>query len=168
MVLTSGGTIPRGRSAPAREDAVSIRNRKGGRLVSQLSESSARVGPDQPVLRNAPTGGGVAGERTARMDDPQPARSDAPTEPFRPTFAAPAAPPPGPSQQPRFEYSQPSAPVAPEPFAQAAKARPRRASGTARIAAVVVVTAVLASGGTALALNAANGDHAAATQAPAY
>src|SRR3954467_4821095 len=152
MVLTSGGTIPRGRSAPAREDAVSIRNRKGRRLVSQLSESSARVGADQPGLRNAPTGGGGRGEGRARMDAPQPARSDAPTEPFRPTFAAPAAPPPGPWQQPRFEYSQPSSPVGPEPFAPPVKARVRRSSGTARIVTAVVVTAVLASGGTALAL----------------
>src|SRR4051812_123026 len=110
MVLTSGATIPPGRSAPAREDAVSIRNRKGGRLVSQLSESSARVGPDQPVLRNAPTGGGVAGERTPRRAAPQPARPAPPPDPFRPPSAAPAAPPPGPWQQPRFEYSQQAAP----------------------------------------------------------
>jgi len=102
------------------------------------------------------------------MDDPQPARPDAPTEPFRPTFAAPAAPPPGPWQQPRFEYSPASAPVVPEPYAQAPKAGPRRSSGTARIVTAVVVTAVLASGGTALALNGVNGDRAAATQAPAY
>src|SRR3954454_76033 len=168
IVLTSRRTIPPGRSAPARQDAVSIRNRKGTRLVTQLSESSARVGPDQPVLRNAPTGGGVAGERTARMDDPQPAPSDAPTEPFRPTFAAPAAPPPGPWQQPRFEYSQQAAPVARAPFAQAPRAAPRRSSGTARIVTAVVATAILASGATALALNGVNGDHATATQAPAY
>jgi S1-C subfamily serine protease len=98
-----------------------------------------------------------------------PATPDSPTEPFRPTFAAPAAPPPGPWQQPRFEYSQPATPIAPEPLAQAAKARaPRASSGTAKLVTAVALTAVLASGGTALALNAVNGDHTAASQPPAY
>ena len=99
----------------------------------------------------------------------QPTTPDSPTEPFRPTFAAPAAPPPGPWQQPRFEYAQLAAPVAPEPFATSSRpAAPRRSSGTARIVTAVLVTAVLASGGTALALNAVNGDHTAASQPPAY
>ncbi len=95
--------------------------------------------------------------------------ADSPTEPFRPTFAAPVAPPPGPWRPPTFEYSRSAAPVAPEPFAQAAKpTAPRRSSGTARIVTAVALTAVLASGGTALALNAANGNHAVASQPPAY
>ena len=99
----------------------------------------------------------------------QPPTFESPTEPYRPTFAAPAAPPPGPWQQPRFEYSQTTAPVAPEPFVTASRvSAPRGSSGTARIVTAVLVTAVLASGGTALALNAVNGDHTTASQPPAY
>ena len=116
------------------------------------------------------------------MDDPQLPRPSAepqpptfaaptfesPTEPYRPTFAAPATPPPGPWQQPRFEYAQPAAPATPEPFANGSKAAAPRSSGTGKLVTAVLVTALLTSGGTALALNAVNGDHATASQPPAY
>ena len=99
---------------------------------------------------------------------PQPA-PESPTEPFRPTFAAPAAPPPGPWQQPRFEFPQPSGHVVPEPMAGGPKGgAARRSHGTGFIVTAVLATAVIASGGTALALNAAGANRAVATQPPAY
>ena len=108
------------------------------------------------------------------MDDPQRARlgapqPESPTEAFRPTFAAPAAPPPGPWHQPRFELPQPVAPVVPEPMANGPKGgSARRSPGTGFIVTAVLATAVLASGGTAIALNATGANRTAATQPPAY
>src|SRR5436305_11876663 len=86
-----------------------------------------------------------------------------------PTVAPPTAPPAGQRPHSMFEPPKAAGPVAFEPVAPAAKGRPvRRASGPAFIVTTVLVTAVLASGGTALALNAAGAGRTAATQPPAY
>lgn len=107
------------------------------------------------------------------MDD-QPARPGAQPQP--PVFAAPEpppayaapVPPPDAWRPPTFAYTQPGAAVAPAAMPQVAPASAPRSTGTARIVTAVVLTAILASGGTALALDVVGGDQAAATQAPAY
>jgi S1-C subfamily serine protease len=90
------------------------------------------------------------------------------TRPYAPP-APPAAPPADAWRPPAFAYSEPPAPVVTEPLVQGPKAAaPRRASGSARLVTAVAVTAVLASGGTALAINAVSGGRELASQAPAY
>jgi serine protease Do len=121
---------------------------------NQLSRSSA-----QPLPPASP----------ASATNPAPYPTfESPTEPFRPTFAPPAAPHANAWGQPRFEYSQPASPIAPEPLPRGPKPSGTRSTGTAKIVTAVLATAVLASGGTALALNAVNGNHAIASQPPAY
>ncbi len=119
--------------------------------------------PARPSAQPLPPASPAAGPAPA----PYPTY-ESPTEPFQPTFAPPAAPQPGAWGQPRFDYSQAATPVAPEPMTRTAKAPGNRSTGPAKIVTAVLVTAVLASGGTALALNAVNGNHATATQPPAY
>jgi S1-C subfamily serine protease len=123
------------------------------------------------------------------MQDPQPAPSGAPqppagptfappgasdslTEPFIPTFAlpsasaAPSAPPQAASGQPAFGAPQATF-AQPESKAPAKRARStRRPAGAGMVVTAVLVTAVLASGGTAVALTAAGVGQAAATQPP--
>jgi len=106
-----------------------------------------------------------------------PATSDSLTEPFIPTFAPPSAPA-APSQPAQPAWSQPAfsqpafgAPqppfAAPEPATPTKKARStRRPAGAGLVVTAVLVTAVLASGGTAVALNAAGVGQAAATLPP--
>ena len=101
-----------------------------------------------------------------------PATSDSLTEPFIPTFAPPSAPV-APSAPPQAAWGQPvfGAPQStfapPEAHAPAKQARSsRRPAGAGMVVTAVLVTAVLASGGTAVALNAAGVGHAAATQPP--
>ena len=103
-----------------------------------------------------------------------PATSDSLTEPFIPTFAPPSAPsqPAQPAwsqpafSQPAFGAPQPPF-AAPEPATPAKKVRStRRPAGAGMVVTAVLVTAVLASGGTAVALNAAGVGQAAATLPP--
>ncbi len=109
-----------------------------------------------------------------------PAQPDSLTEPFVPSFAPPVAPSPPTWSQPTYGAPQPpvaaSRPVfgapqstfaPPEPVAPAPKARAaRRPAGTGMVVAAILATAVIASGGTAVALTAAGVGHTAATQPP--
>jgi S1-C subfamily serine protease len=112
-----------------------------------------------------------------------PAATESPTEPFIPTFAPPATQAPA---QPNWSQpvgaaapQPPLAPfppafgggrstfAAPEPGGSTSKARAaRRPGGTGMIVAAVLATAVIASGGTAVALTAAGVGGTTATQPP--
>ncbi|HEY5433897.1 MAG TPA: trypsin-like peptidase domain-containing protein [Candidatus Limnocylindrales bacterium] len=103
-----------------------------------------------------------------------PLAAESPTEPVVPIFAPPAVPPAAP---PVFAPPAPPAPAAwgqpafalPEPAAPATKApAARRSSGVGLVITAVLATAVLTSGGTYLAMNAAGLGNTAATQPPVF
>jgi S1-C subfamily serine protease len=109
----------------------------------------------------------------------QPFAAESPTEPFIPTFAPPAAPAPfaPPTFAPPPTPSAASAPAGwgqptfalPEPAAAAPKTpSARRSAGAGIVVSAVLATAVLASGGTYLAMHAAGLGNTAATQAPVF
>jgi S1-C subfamily serine protease len=106
---------------------------------------------------------------------PPAAASAAPTEPFIPTFVAPDAPAPrtpGPSAPPAGSWSQPAfaapEPAAPAPHRETKTPATRRSAGVGTIVATVALTAVLASGGTAIALTALDTGQAASTEPPVF
>ena len=114
--------------------------------------------------QSSPTGEPQQQQPVGPIPTPPPApgaAADSPTEQFIPTFAPPEAPQRAAWSQPVFAPPEPVAP-APKPTAR------RRSAGTGTIVAAVLVTAILASGGTAVALNATGNDRVASTQAPAF
>ena len=190
---SSCGRVPVGRDSDAgeRQAAVRIRNRKAAPPITKPSESWASVGTREPVLI-VPTGVGAPGQRKSQHAGSQlavrrraaaagraglrPARglrlADRAVHPdLRPAVRAVAAPAQPAWSQPAFSqpvFGAPQPPfAAPEPATPAKKARSsRRPAGAGMVVTAVLVTAVLASGGTAVALNAAGVGHVAATQPP--
>jgi serine protease Do len=105
--------------------------------------------PPAPPARPAPTGA-----------------SDSMTEPYSPRFEAPAPPEASAWTQPSFVPAGAAGFVPQEP----APSRPqaRRSTGAGKVAVAILATAVLASGGTAIALTATGNGNAASTQPPSF
>ncbi len=125
---------------PAAEDASQPVSLEGHPVVPQPPAPPAPLAPSAPV--------------------------DSPTEPYTPRFEPPASPETAAWGQSSF------APTDTPAFAPLEPARPvrsaRRSSGSGKVAVAILATAVLASGGTAVALTATGIGNAAATQPPVF
>jgi S1-C subfamily serine protease len=93
------------------------------------------------------------------------APADSPTEPYTPRFESPA-PETAAWAQPSFAPTHTTVFAPPEPVPPVRG--PRRSSGGGKVAVAILATAVLASGGTAIALTATGAGRTASTQPPTF